>query len=161
MPAICTFWRQFDCLECVQQDGIYDPLRVHTSVPLRYHSITSASSIQPIGTNHISSHRFPRISQRDTRRSRYCIWYLTYFSITQYSTVYRYKSASVSVITHVYMQQDDARVAFRAPLPEAEDEASQGETTSVETPEGRLQRLDARESRRDRDREVNLRQNAL
>ena len=34
----------------------------------------------------------------------------------------------------------------------------QGETTSVETPEGRLQRLDARESRRDRDREVNLRQ---
>ena len=55
------------------------------------------------------------------------------------------------------MQQDDGRVAFRAPLTGAEDEASQGETTSVETPEGRLQRLDARESRRDRDREVNLR----
>ena len=106
---------------------------------------------------HIPSHRFPRISHRDTRRSRYCILYITYFSITQYSTVYRYKSASVSVITHVYMQQDDAQVAFRAPLPEAEDEASQGETTSVETPEGRFQRLDARESRRDRDREVNLR----
>ena len=79
------------------------------------------------------------------------------FSITQYSTVYRYKSASVSVIIHVYMQQNDAQVAFRAPLPEAEDEASQGETTSVETPEGRLHSLGARLSRRGRDRDSNLR----
>ena len=108
--------------------------------------------------HHIPPHRFPRISHRDTRRSRYCILYLTYFSITQYSTVYRYKSASVSVIIHVYMQQDDAQVAFRAPLPEAEDEASQGETTSVETPKSRLHRLDVRLSRRDRDRDFHLRQ---
>ena len=55
------------------------------------------------------------------------------------------------------MQQDDGRVAFRAPLTGAEDEASQGETTSVETPEGRFQRLGIRESRRDRDREFDLR----
>ena len=55
------------------------------------------------------------------------------------------------------MQQDDARVAFRAPLPEVEDEASQGETTSVETPEGRLHRLGVRQSRRDRDRDSDLR----
>ena len=44
--------RQFDCLVHVQQDAIYDPLRVHTSVLLRYHSITSASSIQPISTSY-------------------------------------------------------------------------------------------------------------
>ena len=55
-------------------------------------------------------------------------------------------------------QEDDARVALRALLPEADDEASQGETTSVETPEGRLHRLGVRLSRRDRDRDSNLRQ---
>ena len=55
------------------------------------------------------------------------------------------------------MQQDETQVAFRAPLPEAEDEASQGETTSVETPEGRLHRLGVRQSRRDRDRDSDLR----
>ena len=54
-------------------------------------------------------------------------------------------------------QEDDARVALRARLPEADDEASQGETTSVETPEGRLHRLGERLSRRDRDRDSDLR----
>ena len=55
-------------------------------------------------------------------------------------------------------QEDDARVALCARLPEADDEASQGETTSVETPEGRLHRLGERLSRRDRDRDSDLRQ---
>ena len=54
------------------------------------------------------------------------------------------------------MQQDETQVAFRAPLPEAEDEASQGETTSVETPEGRLHRLGVRQLHRDRDRDFDL-----
>ena len=58
-------------------------------------------------------------------------------------------------------QEDDARVALRARLPEADDEASQGETTSVETPEGRLHRLGERLSRRDRDRDSNLRHRNL
>ena len=65
----------------------------------------------------------------------------------------------MSVITHVNMQQDDGRVAFRAQLLGAEDEASQGETTSVETPEGRLYHLAIRQSRRNRDRDFGLRQN--
>ena len=55
-------------------------------------------------------------------------------------------------------QQDDARVALREHLPEAENEASQGETMSVETPEGRLHHLGVRQSRRDRDRDFDLRQ---
>ena len=55
------------------------------------------------------------------------------------------------------MQQDDAQVAFRAPLPEAEDEASQGETTSVETPEGRPDHPDIEPSRGNRGRDFNLR----
>ena len=55
-------------------------------------------------------------------------------------------------------QENDARIALRARLPAADDEASQGETTSVETPEGRLHRLGERLSRRDRDRDSNLRQ---
>ena len=58
-----------------------------------------------------------------------------------------------------YQQQhDDAHVAFREQQPDAEDEASQGETTSVETPEGRLHRLGVRLSRRDRDRDFHFRQ---
>ena len=55
-------------------------------------------------------------------------------------------------------QHDDAYVALREQRPDAEDEASQGETTLVETPEGRLHRLGERLSRRDRDRDSNLRQ---
>ena len=47
--------------------------------------------------------------------------------------------------------EDDARIALRARLSAADDEASQGETTSVETPEGRLHHLGVRQSRRDRD----------
>ena len=55
-------------------------------------------------------------------------------------------------------QEDDARVALRALLPEADDEASQGETMSVETPEGRLHRPGVRLLRRDSDRDSKLRQ---
>ena len=54
-------------------------------------------------------------------------------------------------------QEDDARVALRARLPEADDEASQGETTSVETPEGRLDHPDIYETRGNRGRDFNLR----
>ena len=61
-------------------------------------------------------------------------------------------------MSYQQLQQDDARIALRARLPAADDEASQGETTSVETPEGRLHRLGERLSRRDRDRDSNLRQ---
>ena len=77
---------------------------------------------------------------------------LTYFTFTQYSTVYRDKSASVSVSTHVLseqQQQDDAHVAFADELIDAGDVASQGETMSVETPEGRLDHPDIEQSRRD------------
>ena len=55
-------------------------------------------------------------------------------------------------------QENDARVALRTRLSEADDEASQGETTSVETPEGRLHRLGVRLSHRDRDRDSDLSQ---
>ena len=54
------------------------------------------------------------------------------------------------------LQQDDAPVAFADEL-DAGDVASQGETTSVETPEGRLHRLGERLSRSDRDRDSDLR----
>ena len=54
------------------------------------------------------------------------------------------------------LQQDDAPVAFADEL-DAGDVASQGETTSVETPKGRLDHLGARQSRRDRGRDFNLR----
>ena len=53
-------------------------------------------------------------------------------------------------------QEDDARVALRARLSEADDEASQGETTSVETPEGWLHHLGVRQSHRERDRYFDL-----
>ena len=57
-------------------------------------------------------------------------------------------------------QEDDARVALCARLPEADDEASQGETTSVETPEGRPDHPDVEPSRGNRGRDFNLRQHA-
>ena len=53
--------------------------------------------------------------------------------------------------------EDDARIALRARLPAADDEASQGETTSVETPEGRPNHPDIELSRGNRDRDFNLR----
>ena len=55
-------------------------------------------------------------------------------------------------------QQDDAHVAFAHDLVDAGDVASQGETMSVETPEGRLNHPDIEQSRRDRGRDFNLRQ---
>ena len=56
-------------------------------------------------------------------------------------------------------QQDDAHVAFAHDLVDAGDVASQGETTSVETPEGRLDHPDIYETRGNRGRDFNLRQN--
>ena len=54
------------------------------------------------------------------------------------------------------LQQDDAPVAFADEL-DAGDVASQGETTSVETPEGRPNHPDIELSRGNRDRDFNLR----
>ena len=54
------------------------------------------------------------------------------------------------------LQQDDAPVAFADEL-DAGDVASQGETTSVETPEGRLDHPDIYETRGNRGRDFNLR----
>ena len=56
-------------------------------------------------------------------------------------------------------QQDDAHVAFARDLVDAGDVASQGETTSVETPGGWLNHLGARQSRRGHGRDFNLRHN--
>ena len=55
------------------------------------------------------------------------------------------------------LQQDDAPVAFADEL-DAGDVASQGETTSVETPEGRPDHPDIELSRGNRGRDFNLRQ---
>ena len=58
-------------------------------------------------------------------------------------------------MSYQQLQQDDAPVAFADEL-DAGDVASQGETTSVETPEGRLHRLGVRQLHRDRDRDFDL-----
>ena len=55
------------------------------------------------------------------------------------------------------LQQDDAPIAFADEL-DAGDVTSQGETTSVETPEGRPDHPDVQPSRRNRGRDLNLRQ---
>ena len=58
-------------------------------------------------------------------------------------------------------QHDDAHVAFVSELTDAGDVASQGETTSVETPKGRLDHPDIEQSRGDRGRDSNLRHNRM
>ena len=55
------------------------------------------------------------------------------------------------------LEHDDAHVAFAGELTDAGDVASQGETTSVETPEGRLDHPDIEQPRGDRGRDSNLR----
>mgnify|MGYP005714053913 CR=1 FL=1 len=54
-------------------------------------------------------------------------------------------------------QHDDAHVAFAGELTDAGDVASQGETTSVETPEGRLDHPDIEQPRGNSGRDFNLR----
>ena len=54
-------------------------------------------------------------------------------------------------------QHDEAHVAFAGELTDAGDVASLGETTSVETPEGRLDHPDIYETRGNRGRDFNLR----
>ena len=63
-------------------------------------------------------------------------------------------------MSYQQQQQDDAHVAFVNELNNAGDVASQGETTSVETPEGRLNHPDIEQSRGDRGRDCNLRHKA-
>ena len=63
-------------------------------------------------------------------------------------------------MSYQQLQQDDAPVAFADEL-DAGDVASQGETTSVETPGGRPDHPDVQPSRRNRGRDFNLRQTAL
>ena len=60
-------------------------------------------------------------------------------------------------MSYQQLQQDDAPVAFADEL-DAGDVTSQGETTSVETPEGRPDHPDIELSRGNRDRDFNLRQ---
>ena len=60
-------------------------------------------------------------------------------------------------MSYQQLQQDDAPVAFADEL-DAGDVASQGETTSVETPEGRPDHPDVEPSRGSRGRDFNLRQ---
>ena len=59
-------------------------------------------------------------------------------------------------MSYQQQQQGDALVAFADEL-DAGDVASQGETTSVETPEGRLNHPDIYESRGNRGRDFHLR----
>ena len=60
-------------------------------------------------------------------------------------------------MSYQQQQQDDAHIAFVDQLIDAGDVASQGETTSVETPEGRLDHPDIYETRGNRGRDFNLR----
>ena len=64
---------------------------------------------------------------------------------------------SYCLLSYQQQQQDDAHVAFVDELTDAGDVASQGETTSVETPEGRLDHPDIYETRGNRGRDFNLR----
>ena len=59
-------------------------------------------------------------------------------------------------MSYQQLQQDDAPVAFADEL-DAGDVTSQGETTSVETPEGRSDHPDIELSRGNRGRDFNLR----
>ena len=56
-------------------------------------------------------------------------------------------------MSYQQQQQDDAHVAFVNELSNAGDVASQGETTSVDTPEGRLDDLGVEHDCRGRDRD--------
>ena len=60
-------------------------------------------------------------------------------------------------MSHQQQQQNDAPLTFPHGI-DAGDVASQGETTSVETPEGRPNHPDIELSRGNRDRDFNLRQ---